>query len=104
MNRLGSVAVSVLVAGVSLVGPASTPVQGAAPCPLPNAVSFQSMVNAFRTANGRSALPLSAELDRKAQAWAEYMAATDDFRHSSLTTGVSAGWAGLAGREASGLI
>jgi hypothetical protein len=94
VRRCGALAVVALVAGISCVTPVD--VQGAAACPVPDVVALQSLVNSFRSTNQRRALPLSAELNRKAQSWAEHMASSGDFRHGSLTTGVSSGWTGLA--------
>lgn len=38
--------------------------------------------NAWRTKNGSPALPVSAELNARAQEWADYMARTGDYVHS----------------------
>lgn len=59
---------------------------------------LRDMINSFRSANGGlPALPLSAELNRKAQEWADWMMTNRKMAHSntvygSLAYGVTTGW------------
>ena len=61
--------------------------------------SAQSQVlnelNADRKANGRSALPVQADAQRKAQAWAEKLARENKLYHSNLPDGISTRWCSL---------
>ncbi|MCB0979914.1 MAG: CAP domain-containing protein [Acidimicrobiaceae bacterium] len=81
---------------VAVGGPAQVPTAHAATgslaCPAGSEWTLRDLVNSYRQANGRSALPLSAELMAKAQAWSEHMATTGSLTHSNLSSGVSGGW------------
>lgn len=79
--------------------PMSVPAAHAAapvvPCPPGSEWQLRDLVNAFRAANGKAAVPMSAELNAKAQAWSDNMAASNRLYHSSLSSGVSAGWSSI---------
>ncbi len=55
-----------------------------------------------RAARGIPALQVDPGLSRKAQDWAEQLAATRSLRHSDLTVGVPDGWTSLAENVGSG--
>ena len=61
--------------------------------------SAQSQVlnelNADRKANSRSVLPVQADAQRKAQAWAEKLARENRLYHSNLPDGIGARWCSL---------
>lgn len=61
--------------------------------------SAQSQVlnelNADRKANSRSVLPIQADAQRKAQAWAEKLARENKLYHSNLPDGISTRWCSL---------
>lgn len=95
--RVAVVAVIALSVAVTSEGPSQVPTAHAAAssptaCPPGSEWELRTLLNNYRQTNGRSALPLSAELMAKAQAWAEHMAATGSLVHSSLSSGVSGGW------------
>ena len=60
---------------------------------------LRDLMNGFRAVYGRPALPLSAELNKKAQAWADTMMLENRMHHSSdvapLSSGISPGWQGI---------
>jgi uncharacterized protein YkwD len=53
------------------------------------------LINATRSANGRRRLAIGASLTRKAQNWAEFLAAIDRLAHTDLTAGVPSDWRAL---------
>ena len=53
---------------------------------------LRQLVNQERRKRGLKNLILSQDIDAKAQKWAEYMARTGDFRHGTLTDGVTSTW------------
>jgi hypothetical protein len=74
---------------------------GATGCQPGSEFELRDMINSFRAANGGLApLPLSAELDRKAQAWADWMMTHHSMAHSNtvygtLAQGVTTGWSAI---------
>ncbi len=70
------------------------------PCPPGAEWQMRDLVNNFRALYHQPALPLSAELTAKAQAWSDHMMFTDSMVHSNtyygtLSTGVSSGWGAI---------
>jgi uncharacterized protein YkwD len=53
------------------------------------------LVNDTRAAHGLRGLTLNRTLAKKAQGWAEHLAAIGHLEHSDLTAGVPSGWAAL---------
>ena len=102
-RRLARIAVSTVLVAAALASPISplpVPVASAAPqvipCPPGSEWQMRDLVNAYRAANNRASLVLSAELMVKAQAWSDHMAAQNKLLHSTLSNGVSAGWGAIA--------
>ena len=52
-------------------------------------------LNADRAANSRSTLPVQADAQRKAQAWAEKLARENKLYHSNLPDGIGTTWCSL---------
>lgn len=88
----------VVVPAVAVVVGPLTPVAAATGCVPGSEFELRDLMNGFRAANGKPALPLSAELNAKAQAWADRMMNDNLMRHSdtvppySLSVGLSANW------------
>jgi uncharacterized protein YkwD len=57
-------------------------------CLSANAQSFVDRTNQLRASRGVPAVMNHGELDKKAQAWAEHLAATGTFKHSYLPDGL----------------
>ncbi len=57
--------------------------------------AVQNEMNADRTANGLRALPTHAQLNAKAQAWAEKLARDGKLSHSNLASGAPSCWRSL---------
>ena len=53
-------------------------------------------VNQSRAQYGRSALPIYADAQAKAQAWADRLARENRLYHSTLSAGITTRWCGLA--------
>ncbi len=53
------------------------------------------LVNDTRSGRGKARLTLNPTLTRKAQAWAEHLARTNNLAHSDLTAGVPSNWRSL---------
>lgn len=95
MRRL-AVALVVMLLGFASVDAPATGVAPVVPCHPGAEWDLLTMVNYFRASNSMPALTMSAELNAKAQAWSENMAAQRRLYHSTLTNGVSSGWSALA--------
>jgi len=100
LNRILACA-AVLAAAVAVgpLAPAAVPTAEAATgCQPGSEFQLRDMINSFRAANGRpTPVPLSNELNRKAQAWADWMMTNRTMTHSNsvygtLAYGVTVGW------------
>ena len=103
INRILMGAV-VLVSAVAVapLAPAAVPTAEAATgCQPGSEFQLRDMINSYRWSNGqRAPLPLSAELNRKAQAWADWMMTNHKMAHSNsvygtLAYGVTTGWSNI---------
>lgn len=61
-----------------------------------NQLYGQRRVNNSRAASGLSSLPIHAQAQAKAQAWANRLARENRLYHSTLSDGITARWCGLA--------
>lgn len=103
LNRVVASAL-LLAAGLAVAPLAERTVpiaEAATGCQPGSEFELRDMINSFRAANGGLApLPLSAELDRKAQAWADWMMTNHSMAHSNtvygtLANGVTTGWSAI---------
>jgi uncharacterized protein YkwD len=56
----------------------------------------RELINDSRAANGRSRLPMSINVAKKAQAWANHLADCRCLAHSNLAAGMPRGWTAIA--------
>ena len=98
-RMLASTVLLAAVIAVAPLVPGTVPTAEAATgCQPGSEFQLRDMINSFRSANGGlPALPLSAELNRKAQEWADWMMTNRKMAHSntvygSLAYGVTTGW------------
>lgn len=94
--RRTAVAAAVAVIATLLFVVPTAPDAGATPATQAEITQSHQLLNQLRASRGLPALRYSGGLSAKAQAWADHMAATGRFEHSTLTEGVPAGWRALA--------
>lgn len=64
-------------------------------CNTPQQEQAGALINQTRRAHGRSQLGMNLELTRKAQGWAEHLAARCTLQHSNLASGIGYSWRAL---------